>query len=361
MNNPSVSLLTLTELSQNESLKILLDTIKKQTYNNIIEWVIVEGSQKIEDIICNKVLVNDMISNAQVSFNIKYIIPEKNQNTIGELRNLGNNSTIGDIIVCMGDNNYYFPTRVSHCVELLIDNTIDLALCNSYYCHDFLLNRTIRYENTYPLNDTFAYKRTYLKDHHYDDTQIISEELSFCNNFKDRVILLVPEHTMVQFIHNDNYEKYRRLFLIQYIKIQSNNTYTNNLLKLLLPSNYYEEYNKIYNLNVKETLDYDIVYLAGIHGIDWDPIDSSLGGSEQAIVKLSEEWVKAGKTVAVYSNYKRNCNFVHNGVNYISGEKFPFHKKIKTLISWRTYGVLLLMDLDFFSKLFKFFYFKFKL
>ena len=45
MNKTTVSLLTITQRSRNKCLKNLLEFINKQTYQDIIEWVIVEGSK----------------------------------------------------------------------------------------------------------------------------------------------------------------------------------------------------------------------------------------------------------------------------------------------------------------------------
>ena len=37
-----------------------------------------------------------------------------------------------------------------------------------------------------------------------------------------------------------------------------------------------------------------IVYYCGENEIAWDPEDKKLGGSEQAVVQLSEQWTKKG-------------------------------------------------------------------
>ena len=163
----NVSILTITHLYHNESLFLLLNMIKDQTYKNIKEWIIVEGSTTIDDIICNRVLVNELITNSNVYFNIKYIVPPQyntelfNPLTNSALKNLLNESSTGDIMVCMNDNEYYFPTRVEHAVvQLSSDNHINLAVCNNYYAHDFLLNRTIKYNNTF-INDIVRRKHVF--------------------------------------------------------------------------------------------------------------------------------------------------------------------------------------------------------
>lgn len=340
MSIPSVSILTITHLHHNESLQLLLNMIKSQTYKNIKEWIIVDGSTTIDDITCSEALVNDLIRNSNVNFNIRYIKPDEIMHEYA-LKNYLNDLSTGDIMIYMSHECYYFPRRVEHAVvQLLSNNEIDLAVCNNYYAHDFLLNRTIKYNNTFPYDFTFAYKRRYLENHKYDANQ----EISFTNNFSEKVILLLPEHTCIQLINNDNYEKYRKIFLLNYISIHSEKSYTDTLLNLLMPNEYLNKYNKMYNIK-EEPSNYDIVYLTGIHGIIWDPKDEKLGGSEQAVVKLSEEWVKSGKSVAVYGNFSNDI--IYNGVEYIKCEKFPFHKKFNTLIGWRTYSVLLLADLDF--------------
>jgi cellulose synthase/poly-beta-1,6-N-acetylglucosamine synthase-like glycosyltransferase len=139
MSIPSVSILTITYLHQNDSLKLLLNMIKNQTYKNIKEWIILEGSMNDDD----KVLINELVNSA--NFNIRYIKPPKDSNN-STLKNLLNDSATGDIMVCMNYDCYYFPTRIEHAVtQLLSNNEIDLAVCNNYYAHDFLLNRTIKY------------------------------------------------------------------------------------------------------------------------------------------------------------------------------------------------------------------------
>ena len=75
--NPSVSIHTVTNLSREKHLKILFDIIKGQTYKNIIEWNIVEGSQTLEESIYNKVLVEEMMQNTIHDFTIKYIEKRK--------------------------------------------------------------------------------------------------------------------------------------------------------------------------------------------------------------------------------------------------------------------------------------------
>ena len=49
-----VSLITVTQFARYECLQTLYDLIQLQTYNHILEWVIVEGSRNPEDGLKNK-------------------------------------------------------------------------------------------------------------------------------------------------------------------------------------------------------------------------------------------------------------------------------------------------------------------
>jgi hypothetical protein len=82
---------------------------------------------------------------------------------------------------------------------------------------------------------------------------------------------------------------------------------------------------------------FDISYFCGGTSAEWDPTNQALGGSEQAVVNLSEEWTKLGKRVAVYG--KLTTEREHNGVRYLSWKQFPFHKRHSVVILWRMSGV----------------------
>ena len=65
------------------------------------------------------------------------------------------------------------------------------------------------------------------------------------------------------------------------------------------------------------------------------PDQSSLGGSEQAIVELSKYWTKMN-IVAVYSNIKKEMKL--DGVNYYKDINFKSSLKYNILILWRSFG-----------------------
>ena len=114
----SVSIITITQLKRASCLNVLKDMIKSQTYTNIIEWVIVEGSKEKKDALSNKENIEKLQKASDFIIPIVYV--EWKENTkLGELRNRGNKKCKGDITVCMDDDDFYPIDRVEHAVTKL--------------------------------------------------------------------------------------------------------------------------------------------------------------------------------------------------------------------------------------------------
>ena len=122
---PSVSIVTITQLKRFNCLQIARDLIKEQTYKNIIEWVIVEGSKTKDDAKLNGVNIKELMENSGLDFPIVYV--EWSDVKLGELRNRGNKTCKGDITVVFDDDDYYFPDRVEHAVNKLIHSPAKIA------------------------------------------------------------------------------------------------------------------------------------------------------------------------------------------------------------------------------------------
>lgn len=345
--NCSVSILTLTKLSTSICLNNLVQIIKNQTYKNIIEWIIVEGSNTNEEIICNKIIVNELVSKHNF-INIKYISFDKIYPN-GYLRNEANKNALGDIIIWMEENDFYFNNKVEISVGNLLQSNKMLLGCNQIYIHDLILNKIFKanYQNNsqkYVIQNGLSYKKEYLINHKYDDDEPNGDVKSFTNNYSEPVDFLLIEQSLVLIIHNDNlFNKREQVILTIFNSYPKWTKLLDQTINVFIPDKYYKLYTKHFISN--EYLDYDIVYLAGVHGITWDPEDMKLGGSEQAIVHLSNQWVKLGKKVMVYGNFTNNK--IVNGVEYSQWYNYKFEKKIKNLIVWRTPGILLLMHFVF--------------
>jgi glycosyltransferase involved in cell wall biosynthesis len=215
MNITTVSLLTITQRSRNKCLKNLLDFILHQTYNGIIEWIIVEGSKTekdaeankefiINEIIINEIIINEIINKTR--FPIKYI-GYKEGSKLSDLRNRGNDSCKGDIIVCMDDDDYYPPKRVETAVTKLNNSTKQIAGCSYAYMYHYNLNKLYKFKSfgrNHSTNNCFAYKKEYLLTHRHDAGLDLGEETSFTNGFTEPMIQLDSEDCIVISSHRSN-------------------------------------------------------------------------------------------------------------------------------------------------------------
>lgn len=87
-----------------------------------------------------------------------------------------------------------------------------------------------------------------------------------------------------------------------------------------------------------------IVYYAGSIFADWDPkkaMEEGIGGSETALIRLSEEWVKLGYKVTVYANVESEGTY--KGVEYKNYSTINWKDTFDTIILWRNASLL---DID---------------
>jgi glycosyltransferase involved in cell wall biosynthesis len=79
-----------------------------------------------------------------------------------------------------------------------------------------------------------------------------------------------------------------------------------------------------------------IVYICGSGRVKFGPSDNDLGGSEQAVVKLSQCWTALNYQVVVYGNVKEG---MYDGVEYRSINKLNLLDTFDRAIVWRSYGI----------------------
>lgn len=337
-----VSIVTVSQFSRIPFLNVLAECIKCQDYKNIIEWIIVDASKTENNL-------EETIKKFMVGPELPYIMYVKsNCKFIGGHRNKYNEIVNGDIVVCMDDDDYYPPQRVSHCVETLKDKKYLIAGCETIILHDIYFNETYQYKKLtgrHTTNNCMAYWHEYLKDHKYDENVRNAEEDSFTNLFTVPMAQMDPYKTIFHFSHDENTYNKRKIILDNKVLSEDKRYITVLPItpQIFINNNgndkIYDMYQKIFDEKTKpKDSIYDIVYYCGTLSISWSPIEKSLGGSEQAVVHLSEEWAKMGKRVAVYGNVKIEGNV--NGVDYFDSCKIRFWDNFKTLIFWRMFGIM---------------------
>lgn len=129
------------------------------------------------------------------------------QNKLSNLRNIGNDTSNGDIIICMDDDDYYPPERVAHAVKKLSITKKLIAGCSSMYMYDFHLKSLYKFNgfsDNHSTNNCMAYKREYLENHRYQPGLSSGEEASFTNNFTEPMIQLMATQCIICSSHDTN-------------------------------------------------------------------------------------------------------------------------------------------------------------
>jgi hypothetical protein len=303
-----ISIITKLKLNNYNNLKILYEIIKDQTFiDHINEWFIIYDNNIINLNYIKNILIDCNL------INIKYININLS-NKISNYENLILNNTIqtnNNIIIIMNLNNYYTNNFIENIYNYLNNSTYTHLFINNIIFYDLILN------NAFYIND-------------------YNKLIGFINKYNTINSLIINNDKLIIKLLNNNNKKREKCVLGLINKINNYELINNNNL---IDNNYLS----LYQNNNKYIL-YDIVYMCGYGGIVWDPSDMKLGGSEQAIVNLSENWVKLGKTVIVYGNFKTKT--IYNNVIYDLWYNFPFNNNMNILIIWRALGINLLMNFN---------------
>jgi glycosyltransferase involved in cell wall biosynthesis len=197
INLPFVSVLTPT-YNRRRFIPALITCFKHQDYPiAYMEWIILDdGSDKVGDIFAESGLTN-----------VRYYKSDARL-TIGAKRNKLNDYAKGVILVCMDDDDYYPPERVSFAVWSMMNNPT-FSVCGSselylYYSDDKAIYKLGPYGISHATNGTLAYRRSYTKNHRYDETVTKGEESSFLNGFTVRMLQLDARKTQLLMSHSEN-------------------------------------------------------------------------------------------------------------------------------------------------------------
>ena len=244
---PTVSIITVTQLKRFSCLEITKDLIKDQTYKNIIEWVIVEGSATKEDAEINSKNIKQLIENSGLNFSIVYVEWVENVK-LGELRNRGNKTCQGDITVVFDDDDYYFTDRIEHAVDKLIHSTAKIAGCSAVMIYDYFLDRLYKFKQFNPnhsTNNCMAWKKEYLDNNTHDPNKEMAEEASFTKDFSQQMVQLESEHTIIVSSHNENTFNKRELLVGGTHKLNPSLNEVPNIHKYIKEP-YYNKYKQLF-------------------------------------------------------------------------------------------------------------------
>jgi glycosyltransferase involved in cell wall biosynthesis len=345
MTHPS--LLTVTQASRLPFFVACATNTAAQTFRDIGEWVIVDGSPGATR--ANSEAFFDILKSVCEKSGIRIplvFLRAENKTTIGGLRNLANERAKGTVLIWVDDDDYYGPHYVQHVLDILSTSEHDLAGCTRPYYYDLAWKCTFQYaggQANLCTNNCLAYKRGYLKNHKYDETVNFGEEFGFLDGLSQTIAQLDPvKSQFVGLAHPWNMCSKGLIHLCAHYGLHE--TLEHRPRATVLPTKALNAYEAI--LGRLEPCPYDIVYYTGgFCGDEWDPRRQDLGGSEQAVVELSKEWTLKGRRVAVYGFFP----FVEktiDGVQYVHSAALHLHQTFDVLILWRIYGAWPVLNSD---------------
>ena len=197
MTRPLVSVLTPT-YNRRKFIPYIIKCFQHQEYpQNKMEWIILDdGTDKVGDLFKESGLTNVRYYSEDIKLNI------------GAKRNKLNELAKGEIIVCMDDDDYYPPERVSHVVTRLMANP-SFNICGSseiymFYSDNKKIYKIGPYMANHATNGTMGYRRSYFDTHKYDETVTHAEETSFLNRYTEPMHQLDPFKVMLVMSHSEN-------------------------------------------------------------------------------------------------------------------------------------------------------------
>ena len=349
----SVSLLTVSQYERLPFLRILAKQITKQTSAKIIEWVILDGSKTDEDQhrLHQAVHEKEFFSGSSRNIALRYIsmIGDPNR-CIGHLRNVANQHVRGDIIVCMDDDDFYPPDRVTATIKAFRQHrSAQLAGCCNHIIYDpdmDLMFQFTVFAPNHTVNTCMAYRREYIAGHAYADHKTFAEEDEWTRGFTEKMAPVPPKSSVLQICHPSNtYNK--RTIMLNNLCYSEEKRYCHRLnMKLedvIRDADIRLEFLNLFGPVQRDV--HDITFYCGHLSIPWDPRDGSLGGSEHAVVELCSELVRLGLRVQVYGTFIFEGEIEHRGVWYRHYGTFRIRRMYKVLVLWRFYGMHPLLDI----------------
>jgi glycosyltransferase involved in cell wall biosynthesis len=186
--------------NRRQFIPTLIEIYKNQTFpKDKMEWIIVDdGRDKVEDIF------NEFAKDIP---NVRYIyIDEKMR--LGAKRNFLNKEAKGKIIIAMDDDDYYPPDRVESVVkEFNRKKDVDVAGSSEmllYFTDDKKIYSMGPFNPNHATNGTMAWRKKYSDTHKYNEFVTKAEELSFLDNYTNKMIQLPVKKTILVICHSDN-------------------------------------------------------------------------------------------------------------------------------------------------------------
>ena len=330
-----VSILTPTYDERKDFLKFVAKGICQQTYKNILEWVIVDGTRKGVSILPS---VIEEIKKYKNIPKIVYVPQDITRiNSVGNVRNIAKATATGDIMVHFDDDDYYPETRIEHAVTQLNNTKRQIAGNSDLYMYDVHFASLYQFRSfgdNHILGGSMAYTKKYAREHDFDENVHHAEEGSFTNKFTEPCAVLKANKVIIASSHGINtYSKKKIIWDNLYAKDTKHQSMffrAKTLRYAVKNKKYIKAYLKVIN-DYKKKLEknYDITIFQGSKTI------MSEYNYYDIIHEQNKELVKKGYTIEVYSNdeiYKDTIETIKDGIVYKYYPLFDIGKKYNNLI-----------------------------
>ena len=353
---PAVSIVTVTQGTRVPFLRIQAENVGRQTYENIKEWVIVDGSATPEESAALRLELSNLRFPRPVT--IVYNPWDESKPKIGALRNIANRLASGDIIVNFDDDDYYYTGFVQYAVNTLRTSPkkAQVAGCGPVYIYDLRWQTVFqakKFNDDHTCNNMIAFTKEYAASNFYDETVSFAEENSFLRWLPNQmagtlVEQMDPSRCGVHLCHSKNTYNKQSIVLGALCDLESG-AYRDKIkgIRNLMPLEYIQKYEAV--RGPRKPCPYDIVIFCGGWSATWNPASPDLYEAEQAVTQLAKGWITMGYSVAVYGEiFPSALTTPASPVSpyYFHALDFDPYQDFNVLVLWRNYGIYPLSNIQ---------------
>jgi len=355
----TVSILTPTYDKRCDFLKFVAKGITMQTYKNILEWVILDGTKTGVSILPGVIEELRKMKNIPT---IVYITQDVNRNNkVGALRNILKKEAKGDILIHFDDDDYYPEDRISHAVSRINETGHQLAGNSDLFMYDVHFKSLYQFKSfgqNHILGGTMAYTKKYANNHDFDEKVTHAEESSFTNKYKEPAALLNAKKVIVASSHGINTYSKKKIIWDNLYRVGNKNQtmfFRSNTLKYAVKNKkYIKFYLKTLQKTVEEEKVFEIAFFVGMSmkerytGLHYNEIHEraktlvKMGKSVVVYIKPKKSISKDGIEMSGYLQEKDMNNI--DGVVYKSYTMFDVSRRHHTVFLVNTFGIIPFID-----------------
>lgn len=208
---PEVSILTPT-FNRRAWIPQLVRSIFAQTWlrrrGRVAEWIVLDdGTDPIGDVLQAAIRETGGSSSLSATLTVRY---ERltTRLPLGEKRNLLHTLSRGGTLFYFDDDDYHFPERIDHTMQVLARNPRAMAAGCSELPVWFLPENTLQvfgpFQDTHATCGTMAVRRRLILARRFDPEARLAEEASLLDNWRVHLVQLDPWRVIICVAHGEN-------------------------------------------------------------------------------------------------------------------------------------------------------------